>query len=860
MNPLRLSCKALLLAMTLALLSVPALAAPVMAEQRVLLLTPYAYGRPGLDSFMRVYVDTLARAGVRTENILVEYLNLNRNVNPGGRARLRELLLAQHQGQRLDLIVTVQQPALDFALAELQSLAPTAPMVTIDATSPDPASLGQHPMLLLPPPELTARSTLNQALLLFPDTEHLVVAVGASESDLKAKAKIAATIAELGLRLKVSYTDALSFDGMAKAVASTVPHTIILLAPLNRDRDGHTAGSLEMSLKLARAANAPTFAMYSIGIGNGPLGGTVQHVEQLAATMGTISAEVLAGTRASPPGITPLATSPTSMYDWQQLKRWGADWHRLPSDTLFVNRQPSLWEQHGTLMLGGVILILFLSAVSAYLLMQRRRLRVAEQRYRVLVEHAPEAIVVYDARSGRYVDANSKAETLFAASREELLQSAPERFYVDSQPDGLPALQTISSHAQRSLGGEKLVFERAVRALDGRCFPCEVSLVALPSATGSLLRAGFVDISERKAAELELTRHRDHLEQQVSERTAALSRAAEQADSANRAKSVFLANMSHELRTPLNSIIGFSQIMVESTSMFDEEKHNLAIINRSGHHLLALINDILELSKIEAGQSRLTVASVALGEMIGEVQDMVRLAASSKGVRLLVACPQLPPPVLVDGGKLRQVLINLMSNAVKFTEAGSVTLALAVRGDGRGELLLDFAVTDTGSGIAEGDQEQIFEPFVQAAGPHSQSGTGLGLAISRQFVRLLGGELLLQSQPGAGSTFRFSIPVRPDPFADTGAPAPQRAYPAEAVAAPAPAARLGPVELQALDAGARDALRRALQALDMRSVDALLGALDPGHASLVAAIVTMLAAHQYRELCELLDLSLSREA
>jgi two-component system sensor histidine kinase/response regulator len=305
------------LALVLAAPPLHAVPASALAEKRVLLLTPYGFGRPGVDSFIRVHVDALAKGGIRRENILVEFLNLNRNTTPQGRARLRELLLAQYQGQPLDLIVTVQQPALDFVLGDLQSLAPHTPMLTVDASPANPASVGQHPMLLLPPPELTVRATLGQALQLFPDTERLIVAVGASETDLKIKNKIVGVVAEMGLRLAVDYTDALSFDDMAARVAAAPAHSIVLLAPMNRDRDGRLGTGLDNMLRVSQASRVPAFTMYSTGIGDGPIGGSVLHIEQLASAMAAHAIELLSGTRQPAPGITLLPNAPTSMYDWQ---------------------------------------------------------------------------------------------------------------------------------------------------------------------------------------------------------------------------------------------------------------------------------------------------------------------------------------------------------------------------------------------------------------------------------------------------------------------------------------------------------------------------------------------------------------
>ncbi|WP_295990558.1 ATP-binding protein, partial [Rugamonas sp.] len=268
------------------------------------------------------------------------------------------------------------------------------------------------------------------------------------------------------------------------------------------------------------------------------------------------------------------------------------------------------------------------------------------------------------------------------------------------------------------------------------------------------------DITAQKSAEMELRRHRHHLEELVEDRTRALSVAVLQAQAANQAKSTFLANMSHELRTPLNSVIGFSRLMADSKHMLPEEKRNLAIIHRSGHHLLTLINDILELSKIEAGRAVLQTEVVSLREMLQEVMDMVSMRAGQSGIELILECVLMPAAARVDGTKLRQVLLNLMSNAVKFAHQGKVTLGVRGVTGADGGCQLSFAVRDSGPGISEQDQVRIFEPFIQADGPGAKEGTGLGLTISREFVLLMGGVLGVQSVLGQGATFTFTIPVQ----------------------------------------------------------------------------------------------------
>jgi signal transduction histidine kinase/CheY-like chemotaxis protein len=269
----------------------------------------------------------------------------------------------------------------------------------------------------------------------------------------------------------------------------------------------------------------------------------------------------------------------------------------------------------------------------------------------------------------------------------------------------------------------------------------------------------------------------DHLEDLVAERTKELARARDQALEANRAKSVFLANMSHELRTPLNAILGFTQLMMRDQGVSAEYRENLDVIIRSGEHLLGLINDVLEMSKIEAGQHTLNAENFDLYYMLNGLEDMFRLRASDKKLTLLFDLAEdVPQYVRTDPNKLRQVLINLLGNAVKFTHEGGVTLRcrsapLSLTEDEnlviKQGAWLFFEVEDTGPGIAENELEELFEAFKQTAtGRQMQEGSGLGLAISHMFVHLLGGDLTVCSTVGQGSVFKFDIQVQCAAVAD----------------------------------------------------------------------------------------------
>ncbi|MGK7876493.1 MAG: AAA family ATPase [Xenococcaceae cyanobacterium] len=257
------------------------------------------------------------------------------------------------------------------------------------------------------------------------------------------------------------------------------------------------------------------------------------------------------------------------------------------------------------------------------------------------------------------------------------------------------------------------------------------------------------------------------LEQKVEQRTAELAEATRQAQAANQAKSTFLANMSHELRSPLNAILGFSQLMSCSQNLPPEDKENLGIISRSGEHLLNLINQVLDLSKIEAGCITLNESNFDLYRLLDDLEDMFHLKAEDKGLQLIFKCSgDVPQYIRTDEIKLRQVLINLLNNGLKFTQEGGVSVLVGLKSEKNLSVnnenpKITFEVEDTGAGIAPDELDKLFEPFVQTqTGKQSQEGTGLGLAISRQFVKLMGGEMNVSSEVGRVTLFKFDIKVR----------------------------------------------------------------------------------------------------
>ncbi len=393
------------------------------------------------------------------------------------------------------------------------------------------------------------------------------------------------------------------------------------------------------------------------------------------------------------------------------------------------------------------IVLLIVVAVSIILKLRAftAAIQRTEEKYRGIFENSQVGIFRARLEDGLLLDANQRIVAMvgYDSPAEVIGLKSSVEFYID--PSTRPRLLEIV-RANREIHN----FETQLRRRDGSV--CWGLLSARLNTEASCLEGVLTDISDRKLAE------------------AAWQQAKIAAEAANRAKSEFLANMSHELRTPLNAILGFTQLLSREPALTPQQQEYLGIINRSGEHLLELINDVLEMSKIEAGRARLNCSSFDLYNLLDTLEEMLQQKAASKGLRLrFERQADLPQYVQTDESKLRQVLINLLGNAIKFTQVGSVSLR--VRGTPQ---TLHFEVEDTGPGIAPSELTTVFDAFVQTAtGRQSQEGTGLGLPISRKFVRLMGGDITLQTTLGQGTVFRFDVQIALAPATEI---APRKRY------------------------------------------------------------------------------------
>lgn len=435
------------------------------------------------------------------------------------------------------------------------------------------------------------------------------------------------------------------------------------------------------------------------------------------------------------------------------VARLGALAQRVAKGDLGAQETVERGDEIGELTMRFNAMSLKLRSASDQVQLSSEGLRMSEARYRSLFENATEGIFQADA-DGRVLSMNRAfTQMLGLGSQNPVGQRLRDVSGIEREEFrrivAVMAEQGRIQQAQLQLHGA-----------GGRPVWVELSAHWVEGEGGQRRIEGMVsDISLRRQAEAELTRHRDHLEELVAERTAELREAKLRAEAANQAKGRFLATMSHEFRTPLNAILGFTQLLQMDAGIPAGPQAKLQLMRDSGQHLLELINDVLDMASIEAGKVSLKPSAVDLRALLDMASDSVRLRAEQKGLAFsLDVDAGLPTLVMIDGQRLRQVLLNLLSNAVKFTDTGAVKLRAHIVEQHPHEVRLRVEVADTGIGMTPAQQARLFQAFEQVSDASRHlGGTGLGLSISQQLVRLMGSQILVQSTAGQGSTFMFEL-------------------------------------------------------------------------------------------------------
>lgn len=692
-----------------------------------------------ISEIRRLYPDT---------EFFIEYIDAKRTNMQLFRSEFAAMLREKYSSRPISLIYATDDIALEFT----QSYADWMGMGNVKIVASginNPVNLlkALHPTTIGIHEAQSARKLVTLALQQNLQTERIVIICDTTDVGQDIGDEIEVQTRDI-TDLPIERLPAMRWNEVLDYLSGYDRNTLFLLGLYAVDRDGLYIRPYEVATQIAQRVQAPVYAFHDIfTVSPAVIGGYVNAGIDQGRRAGELAVKVLGGKQdfteedIERPGF-------SWIFNYGTLKRFGIPLSSLPEGSKIVDKPVNLLTEHPYLaatVLGGIALQTLLIVYLLFNIRRRvsvtRELRESEARLRLLLENSPLAVYISD-REGNLLLLNTQFRKLFGYNISDAKSIESLRRLLVPVPDYRAQVMERMMENTRFAAANGVMpapVEFTARAKDGR----NVEVEMYYAEAGNMLFRIIHDVTERNRVMREL--------RQAS--TAAMA--------ANEAKSRFIANVSHEIRTPMNGILGMVQLLNE-TSITNEQREYLDTIGNSCSLLLTVINDILDLSRIEAGQMKLLSEPVKLESFLKGVANIVMQPMETKG--LAFECdfvPPLPDTVRCDPNRMKQVILNLLMNACKFTDAGHVRLQVKSISRDDGKCLLHFTVTDSGIGIPKELQAKIFEPFVQ--GDTSQTrkfgGTGLGLAISRKLVQIMGGEITLESAPGEGASFSFAIPV-----------------------------------------------------------------------------------------------------
>ena len=712
---------------------------------RILVLHSYHQGLAWTDGVQAGISGVLSRSR-RDLELDIHYLDAARLKGAVSKIKV-ESLIAEHSahapqgGESYDVVITTDNDALNMVLGHRESFAPGVPIVFCGINNFSPSIIAGHEDVTGVAEKLSISDTLELAARLRPQTGKVLVLAEDSTTGRQNAELLATQARSVSWHPHIEFIREKDIATLEKRLAGLTADWMVFLMCWPFDGD-HMLTVAEASERLSRAAPVPVFSGWDFWVGHGILGGKVVSSKAQGEAAAAMALRILEGEPVS--AIPVLEESPNVLLlDHNVLERFGISGRLVPEGVTVLNYTPSFYEQYRSIVWGYGLLSLFgtsLCLLLAFNVVLRRRAEASLVRQLSFNESLMRAMptpVFYKDAAGRYLGCNQAFAEFFGLAETDLVGKTSADVFPgqdsavfeskDREIHHRGGVQ-IYEHSMTTPRGERKVTIRKALFADGTGSP------------GGIIGV-LTDITDRKKMEEEI----------VAARDAALS--------ASKAKSSFLANMSHEIRTPLNGILGMLQLL-DAASLPEEQKTFVQMAIASTNRLTALLSDILDISRIEAGKLSISRRPFELDGLLASVRTLFAAPAREKGLDLRVSSSTGVPSALVgDDLRLRQILFNLVGNAIKFTSSGFVALDICLLpGHGDGGCRLLFCVDDSGPGISDEMLPRVFEPFAQGEKDYvrNHQGAGLGLAIVNQLTRMMDGNLSVDSSD-AGTTICFSM-------------------------------------------------------------------------------------------------------
>ncbi|MFP4054865.1 MAG: ABC transporter substrate binding protein [Phycisphaerae bacterium] len=737
------------------LLSLTAGSLRAEGRRSVLVLNSYHKGYQWSDNIVSALERTFAsRPGVKLH---VEYLDTKRHDLAETASRMVPLLKYRYSRRQPDVVIACDNNALRFLLDHREQLFPGVAAVFCGINNYRPYLLEGHTNITGVAEKADLAGTLAVALKLHPHASQVYAISDTTETGRLCREMLDELAERYAGKVRIVHMTDWTFEDLPGRLKELPTDSIVLCTATQQDWAGQVVSCGEIAELLGGVEGLPVYTAWDFLVCGGVLGGVVVSGTQQGCCAGRMALRILDGE--SPDEIPVMVESPNvTLFDHAAMRSHGLSEADLPEGAVLVNRQYSFWQRHRTTLLvtGGVVLVA--GGFTAVLLVNILSRRKAQQHLQsnlkflqTLIDTIPSPVFSKDA-DGRYTGCNRGfADIIIGRPREEIIGRT--LFELGSQISVDLPQRYAQQDARLIRRGGVQVYDAPVLCADGqrRQFEFYKAIFDGDSRHPAGIVGVMLDVTERT-------------------RTAeALAMARDAAEFANRAKSEFVANMSHELRTPMNGVLGMIELALQ-TDLSDEQQEYLALARQSGQCMLSVVDDILDFSRIETGKVQMALETFELRPAIEAVFGTLSLHGEAKGLEMICDVPaHVPEHLIGDGGRLRQVLMNLLGNALRFTEKGTVSLRVRLDECQNQQALLHFVVSDTGVGIPPEKIHRIFGAFEQADGTNTRryGGTGLGLTICRKLLAMMDGKIWATSELDVGSEFHVTLPLKLPPNGQT---------------------------------------------------------------------------------------------